>query len=321
MKSNKWILLTAVLALAGGVANVLINMRLDIYGLFRDTHGRHLGVIDNERRTKFLLSERYVPENFDSVLIGSSVSNNWNTGTIQNFHVYNESIDGGNISEEKLLVEKVLRKRALKLAICVVHPFMTDTHGINSGDMTDKEYWGALGSTTLFRAYAKLLRSRGSALLWDQYGTEEYDGPVKLNSVLRKMFEPGSDFHIDPDALMDYRCLISELRKQGTRLVVVVPPTSEELLEPKQEALARYLEQVLPLFSPQDEAIDFNAREYDSFLRDNQNFRDGIHLSRQGAAKVVAILDQHLQRSSSVVLSTVESLSVGLKTQTFRSTE
>jgi hypothetical protein len=311
MKSNRWILLTAVLALAGAVANLVINTRVDIYGLFRDTHGRRLGVIDNERRTKFLFSERYVPENFDSVLIGSSVTNNWNTGTIQGFHMYNESIDGGNISDEKLLVEKVLRKRSLKLAICIVHPFLTDTHGITSADMTDKEYWGALGSTTLFRAYGKLLRSRGSAMLWDEYGTEEYAGPVKLNAVLGKMFQPGSDFHVDPDAITEYRDLITELRQCGARLVVVIPPISEELLEPKREAFARYLEQVMPMFSPLDEAIDFNSREYDLFLRDDQNFRDGIHLSRQGASKIVAILDQHVQRSGGVVLSTVDSLGVG----------
>jgi hypothetical protein len=295
MKSVNWILLTAFLALAGAIVNLLINTRLDIYGLFRDTRGLHLGVIDNERRTKFLLSERYVPENFNAVLIGSSVTNNWNTSGIRAFRVYNESIDGGNISEEKLLVEKVLRKTPLKLAICVVHPYMTDSHGINSGDMTDKEYWGALGSTTLFRAYGRLLRSRGSSFLWDEYGTEEFAGPIKLNAVLRKMFEPGSEFHIDPDAVVDYRNLVEELRHQGARLVVVVPPVSKELLEPKRKELARYLNQVMPIFSPQDPVINFSSPEYESFIQDSENFRDGIHLSPEGAAKVMAALDQRVQ--------------------------
>jgi hypothetical protein len=296
MKSRNWILLTVLLALAGAAVNLLMDIRLDIYGLFRDTHGRRLGVIDNERRTKLLLNQRYVPENFNAVLIGSSVSDNWRTNNIGKFRVYNESIDGGNVSEEKLLVDKLLKNAAPKLAIVVLQPHMTDSHGITTGDMSDREYWGALGSTTLFRAYARLFRSRGSSFVWDEYGTENYDGPVKLNAILRKMMEPGTEFYIDPDAIIDFRALIAELRGQGARLLVVVPPFSEELLRPKRQEFARYLNHILPIFSSQDEVIDFNVPEFDAFVRDDQNFRDGIHLSSRGARTVVAVIDQHVQR-------------------------
>ena len=82
---------------------VLVNMSIDIYGIFRSTKGRHLVVYGDERIAKYLLSERYVPENFDSLLIGSSVSANWNTQGIDSFRAYNESIEGGNIVEEKVI--------------------------------------------------------------------------------------------------------------------------------------------------------------------------------------------------------------------------
>jgi hypothetical protein len=304
MKARNWLLLTAIVTLAVALVNVLVNVRLDIYGLFRDTHGRHLGVIENDRRTKFLLSERYVPENFNGVLIGSSVSNNWNTSAIRMFRVYNESIDGGNISEEKLLIEKVLRKSALKLAICVVHPYMTESHGFKSQEMTEREYWGALGSKTVYRTYRVLLKgsASGSPYQWDEFGAAQADGPRKLDLDLQKMMEPGTEFHVDSEALADYRALVDELRRQGARLTIVVPPTYTGILQPKRQAFARYLDRVMPIFSPEDSVIDFNAPEYGSLVRDPQNFRDGVHFSRQGAAKIIAALNERLQSSVDVMM-------------------
>ena len=297
MKGRNWILLTMAIALSGAASNILLNMRLDIYGLFRDTHGRRLGVIDNERRTKLLLSQRYVPENFDGVLIGSSVSNNWNTGAIRNFRIYNESLDGGTISEEKLLIHKVMQKSGLKLAICVVNPGLTAVHGFSSGDMTEREYWGALGSTSLYRAYAKMVSGRTGAprYLSDEYGTELNDDPIKLNAVLREMWAPDTEFHVDPDAFTDYRELVQELRQHGVRLAVVLPPTYEGLFEPKRQAFLRYTNRLMTVFSSKDTFIDFTAPEFNSLRQDPKNFKDGVHLSRQCAATVVEVLNERLQ--------------------------
>src|SRR5690242_11790260 len=119
MNARKWMILTLLFTFAAGGGFVLLNLRLDIYGLFRDDHGRLLPIYDSERSGKYLLSLRYVPSNFDAILIGTSVTGTWNTSGLEVFRTYNESTDGGNITEEKLLAERVLRSPGLKAAICL----------------------------------------------------------------------------------------------------------------------------------------------------------------------------------------------------------
>jgi hypothetical protein len=301
MTSRRWTLLTLLLTLALGGGFVLLNMRLDIYGLFRDPHGRRLAIYDSERRAKYLLSERYVPSCFNAVLIGSSVSGNWDTSGIEVFRTYNESTDGGNITEEKVLVERALRTPGIEAALCVVHPYLTDTHGLNTAEMTDREYWGALGSITLLRSY-KLMFATATGrekLIWGASGAEDVESSMTLNPLLRRMMAPERDFHVDDGAFAEYRALVSELRQHGVKLVAVVPPTLEELLAPSRDAMNRYVSLMGTMFTPQDTLIDFNAPRYEAFRRERGNFTDGVHLSRTGAAEVVRLLNQRLLDSVS----------------------
>ena len=117
MTSRRWTALTLLLTLVTGGAFVLLNVRLDIYGLFRDVRGRRLPIYDSERRAKYLLNLHYVPERFNAVLIGSSVSGDWDTSGIEAWRTYNESTDGGNITEEKVLVERALLEPGIEAAL------------------------------------------------------------------------------------------------------------------------------------------------------------------------------------------------------------
>jgi hypothetical protein len=301
MTSRSWTILTLLLTLAGGGAFVLLNLRLDIYGLFRDAHGRRLAIYDSERRGKYLLNLRYVPSSFNAVLIGSSVSGNWDTSGIDVFRTYNESTDGGNITEEKVLVERALLTPGIEAAICVLHPYLTDTHGLNTAEMTDREYWGALGSITLLRSYKQLVATATGRekLVWGASGSEDVESPMTLNPVLQRLMAPERDFHVDEIAFAEYRALVSELRGRGVRLAAVVPPTLEELLLPRREAMDRYVSRMWTMFTPQDLLVDFNAPRYEAFRRERANFRDGVHLSRPGAAEVGRLLNQRLREPAS----------------------
>lgn len=297
MTSREWLSLTLFLTLVGAGGFVLLNVGLDIHGLFRGPRGRELPIYDSERSGKYLLNFRYVPSSFEAILIGTSVSATWNTAGLTSLRTYNESTDGGNITEERVLVERALRSPGLEVALCVIHPYLTDTHGLNTEEMTDDEYRGALGSTTLLRSYKLLLMTSigREKLLWDARGSEDIEAPTELNPVLRRILAPGAEVHIDETALEDYRALVSELRAHGVKLVAVVPPTMEELLEPKREAMDRYTARMWTLFSPGDRLIDFNGPEYAAFRRDHGNYRDGVHFSRRGAAAVVELLDRRLK--------------------------
>ena len=62
MTTRKWLTETIGAAVSLLIVIVLVNMSIDIYGLFRDAKGRHLPVYGDERVAKYLLSEKYVPE-------------------------------------------------------------------------------------------------------------------------------------------------------------------------------------------------------------------------------------------------------------------
>ena len=56
--------LTVLIATAAIAA---VNAAADIYGLYRNPAGRRLPVYGDARVAKYLLSQRYVPENFNAI--------------------------------------------------------------------------------------------------------------------------------------------------------------------------------------------------------------------------------------------------------------
>src|SRR5258708_1315500 len=110
MRTGPWLLMTLGSVVVVAASVVALNVSLDIYGIFRDPHGRQLPVYGDERIAKYLLCDSYVPANFNALLVGSSVTANWKSGLIRTLRVYNTSVNGGNIVEEKAMVELATAK-------------------------------------------------------------------------------------------------------------------------------------------------------------------------------------------------------------------
>src|SRR3954471_4577508 len=149
MKPNRWLVTTIVAFLLVAAATVGVNMSIDIYGLYRETKGRHLVDYGDNRIAKYLLSVHYVPQNFDAILIGPSISSNWDTHGIHTLRTYNESLNGSNFYEQESLVQHAVASRGLKAALIVVHPSMTAGHDFDTVRLTDDLRWSALGSWSL----------------------------------------------------------------------------------------------------------------------------------------------------------------------------
>src|ERR1700730_11101236 len=71
----------------GGVLTAIgaccwVNYQVDLYGVFGRNDSRARVVYSNERSGKYLLSLRYLPEHFDALLVGSSITDNWDTTRI-----------------------------------------------------------------------------------------------------------------------------------------------------------------------------------------------------------------------------------------------
>ena len=71
MTSKQFLLRYITITLSFILLIVFINYYIDIYGLFRGKKERTIYI--NERTTKNLLSMRYVPENFEGIIIGPSL--------------------------------------------------------------------------------------------------------------------------------------------------------------------------------------------------------------------------------------------------------
>jgi hypothetical protein len=286
------------------IAAVVIpaDMYLDVYGLFRPARGRRLPVYGEERVAKYLHSFRYVPENFDGVLLGSSVSDNLDTKRFPGYRIYNASINGGNVADLAPLAEHLYRKGKLKLTLLCIHRYLTNDHEPKTDLMTPRQYWGALGSPQLITVYLSRLaiRSGVAAGQYDEFGTLHFGSepsPARVHREIEKAvaeIKRGTasvgNYSIDPAALKELEGIVAEARRGSQRLLVFYPPIPAAVLTVRGAEFARYRDTINALVRPGDTLVDFNDPSYAAMRSDEGNFVDAVHLSGTGARLVIAEL-------------------------------
>ncbi|HRD43384.1 MAG TPA: hypothetical protein PLN30_06505, partial [Ferruginibacter sp.] len=104
-----------------------INYSIDIYGLFRGKKERKVYI--NERTSKYLFSMRYIPENYEGIIAGPSLSDNLNPDQLKGYKIYNASIMGINVTEMNYLLNNIIDKGHLKFAIICLGRYLTKDHG------------------------------------------------------------------------------------------------------------------------------------------------------------------------------------------------
>lgn len=301
-----WKLAAIVFTIAGVTA--LCNYSIDLYGLFKDPKGKQLSVFHNERTTKYLYGYRYIPANFDGIMIGTSVSDNWDTSLMQGARVYNASLNGGNISEEKLILDQVLARGKMKLVVFCIYPYLTMNHGRKSGDMAPSEYWGALGSIPLLREYAVALKVRlgKTRSTHDPYGRFHFENAVP--DVVKFRAKPGvfkkpPEVVVDEVAFAEYAQLVRDARAHGARIVAFFPPVYAEFYAQQKPAFDAYFARVSALFQPGEQVINFNQPAYAEAARDPLTFMDGIHLTPAAADRFSADLAAAIAAPTGVALA------------------
>jgi len=289
MTARRWILTTVASILTVVSILAALAYAIDPYGVLRDPRGRKLPVLFSERRVKFLMNKRYVPTNFEGLMVGSSASSNWAVPTLVGYQVYNESLSGGNAAEEKLLVDQGLSTGSYKLAVFILSPPMTSDHKIQDGLDAVKSS-EAVASIHLFvheAAFTLLAMHR-------RFSKSETtpDGQVLFNFPQNFNLVPlgPAYFEIDPIAFQQYRSLAQTLKDRGARIVYVVPPNYEPCYQVNGANYRAYLEAIRPLLPPAP-VIDFDDAEYNSLRADPDNFMDCFHVTPRGAAKVSALLE------------------------------
>jgi len=263
---------------------------IDPYGVWRDPRGRNLSVYLSERKAKYFMNQRYVPENFDGLIIGQSSSAVLDVPQIAGIRMYNESLPRGNAVEERILVNQALMKGHYKLAIVLLAPTITCKHSLEDGlDTVSKAE--AIGSIHLFVHEAGYLLH--SLHIRSFRGDAAPDGQLLGLAAKQAIVERSnpSYFVIDPIAVKEYREMIETLQQSGVKVVYYVPPIYEPYYQLNKKLFQENLEAQISQLPPAP-IVDLSIPEYAALRSDRANFDDCWHVSRQGGIRVTALLNQ-----------------------------
>ena len=289
ISSKKWLVLFSVILVSLTVSLVTANYFINHYGIFGDVEGKKLKPQDNYRLAKYLYSYNYIPVNYNGILIGTSASMNLDSSKIVNSNVYNLSVDGGNISEQKLIADIALSKGQFSLIVFTNHPYMIKDFGPKTPYMAPREYYGALGNMQLLKEYFHWAAARldfyHNTYKVDENGVYDYEFPSRMSKFQPSPgpFDKPSVNTIDERALDEYKQLVHAARSHGAKLVVLIPPIYSEAYIPHKDYYDNYFKVISDLFLPDERIINFNLPLYSKYTEDVSNFQDKSHLSRKGA--------------------------------------
>jgi hypothetical protein len=283
------------------------NYYRDEFGLFRDVEGRKIRIYTSERVVKYLLSFRYIPINYNGIIVGPSLSDEFDPSKLDRYKIYNLSIAGGNISQVRLCAENVIRRGNIKLLIVCLDPFLTRESGLNDRRLAPRMCWSVLGSTFTFRYYwDKVERT-----LFPQKDTfaDSYDGKCNLaKKNMQKHLDPATEINafadsivqtkakltIDPRAFDELAELLRMARQNNVRIFAFYYPQPAKVTRAWNGQYRQYQEKIDTLFTPRDTLCDFNSDAYRAFREDYTNYSDQGHLSIKGADFLVGELNKRI---------------------------
>ncbi len=305
MTFKKFFYTTLLLSACFITVTVSFNIYMNEYGLFGSAKGKSIKIWDNERTSKYLLSYNYIPANFEGILIGPSVSDNLDTKKISGYKIYNASLNGGNISELKYIVENIIHNGNLKFIIVCLYPYITKDHGRKTSYINQKEYWSSLGSMQTLKFYGHKI----SALfgfshdVYNDYGynnikllaeksTATKQPIIKIDNVAITKLTLNQVEFIDGIAYNELLELINLSRKRGVKIFGFYYPYFMANYDEKR--FKTYKEKIDKIFDKNDLIWNLNDDEHLAFRCDLSNYYDGKHLSREGANYLVREINDKL---------------------------
>ncbi|NHE55650.1 hypothetical protein [Cyclobacterium plantarum] len=279
------------------VGLMLLNIGLDIFGVFG--FKKNIRVYGEERISKYLMAFRYIPENFDGVILGPSLSANINPEPVKEIRYYNASLMGARVQTMIPLLDRMLAsKHQIKRAWVCIHPYMTQSNEMEGSlFMNTKTYWTAFGSVHLLRVYGfaliRWLNLAPNKYPSDQYlinGTNKFEPLFKGPDVEAKIEEEkaklhSEDFEIAPIPEASLKELWRMLEANEIQTKVYFHPVPLPIYEDHKGSFSQYWEQVKLTYSANNPLItfeNFNRSDFSFFTGDLSNYIDHGHLSEKG---------------------------------------
>jgi len=293
---------------------IALNLAANDFGLWYKRDQVRIWAL--EKTSKYLLAHRYVPEHFDAIMIGASVSANMDTRRLEGARVYNLSMSGGNITETGAAARQYLNAPGNhKWMIVTLHPYMTKNSGMKSFQINEREYWGSLFSLIPLRIWlAKIQDVLGytsgafdeSLYGWNNFNFKStWRDPAKTASEERAKLAQlkkgkaakNAYYGVDQNAVSELDDLIKLARAKGVKVIAyyfpIFGPTHDLMLYSGE--WADYREKMDPLFEEGEIVLDLNQARYDALRYDYEAYHDSGHLSQKGANEVLDILNKTLK--------------------------
>jgi hypothetical protein len=285
-------------------SHVPAAIRHDPFGLWGDSGPRR--IYTDERMSKYLLARRYVPENFDGILMGPSYSANIDPSHIEGTRLYNLSINGGNAYELKHVFEPAASSSRLKYVVLCLHPYIVKESGFKTKGFGSNYLELALLSRQAGHITNAARNGRAieqpDVYARSEAGWHDFDQVKDLENLdfrarVARMAQvvPGNhSFHVDPRALRDVRDIIALARRNNIRVFAFYFPNDiwsfEATYRSGWDAFRRDMDAI---FGPEDVVWDMNTPDYD-FIRANPDAYSDGHLNRTGAWLTAKVLQDRL---------------------------
>lgn len=303
MTSKKFFIMAVIFYLMIFFTIVISNYLSDDFGLFRSHDSRRIWT--REKTSKYLMSFKYIPENFNAVLVGSSVSANLDTRKITSYEMYNLSMNSGNITELKFPLEILIKSGKIKAVVFCLYDYTTKDSGVKGNQLDKKEYFGSLFSDIPFDVLKKKIKYKLLKRGYDVFrnssnGFNDFNMSktgVNFTELSKNyMKDPRSKMIIDETAFEEFKDLINELRQNDIKIYAYFYPIYKEWFEvfEKNGEWKNYRERIMTLFNEKKDIIwDMNNVEFDYISKNPESYSDG-HLSDEGAEEVLRVIDKFL---------------------------
>jgi len=289
---------------------IAYNFLQDDFGLFWSNGPKRIWT--QEKTSKYLFSFRYIPRNFEGLLIGPSYSDgSVDTRRLKGYRIYNLSMEGGNATELRAAALNAIERGHLRFIIFCLGPYITKNSGIKGNEIDSKEYWGSLFSLLPLRlAQAKLaLKARNASDVWagSEWGSAELPRQTYTwnDFVERETADPvEQEIRIDPVAYQHLGDIIRAAHQHDVKIFAYFFPYNVWSAQTAVHSgdWGRYRARILSLFDPQRDIVwDMMSPDYASLRQDAACYSDG-HLSGAGVTLMLAdiqrTLDQTLLQTS-----------------------
>ncbi|UXP32438.1 hypothetical protein N6H18_00415 [Reichenbachiella agarivorans] len=295
-KTRRFLVLTLLGSIVVLGIITLINIWIDIFGLFGDGQHGDKKIYHNEKTSKYIMSYNYIPSRFKGVLIGPSLSDNLDVTKLWSGELkyYNASVMGANISELKQILNNVIKYGDVQSVIICLHPYLTKDSGSKGGQLDQALYYEAFGSLNLYQTYAlyvireyDLMPHKFPKEQYTFYGTNDYNALFRVKDVAGKIKEESilhqdEPIEVDEMALEELDVLLKELRQKEIVVSAYFHPIPAQIWQANESEHRKYQNRVSALFFEDELILDFNTDRYLSFRDQVENYIDHGHLSHQG---------------------------------------